>query len=268
MLYEKVMLDDEAYVEAYIPDDIYGRKKDSILVIPGGGYGCVCSAREGEPIALYFLAKGYNAYILHYSVGEKAVFPRPLIQASLAVKYIKDNAEKHCGNRERVFATGFSAGGHLCASLGTLWHMQEIYDATGMEYGYNKVKAVVPVYPVISGLVEGTHMLSFYNILGTQTPTREQLELYSLERRVDERTVPMFLIHTVEDQMVSVRNSLVMAQALTDAGIPFGMRIYPHGLHGMALCNKITSAPQDLPFPSWQNERWIDDAHEWMEDLA
>ena len=117
MIYDRISLDEKdenIYLELYLPDDIYGRKKDSILVIPGGGYSCVCSDREGEPVALAFAAKGFNAFVLHYSVGEKALFPRPLIEASMAIKYIKDNAEKHCGDPERVFVTGFSAGGHLC----------------------------------------------------------------------------------------------------------------------------------------------------------
>ena len=70
MIYEKVCLDENnenVYLELYVPDDIYGRKKDSILVIPGGGYENICSNREGEPVALAFTAKGFNAFVLHYS---------------------------------------------------------------------------------------------------------------------------------------------------------------------------------------------------------
>ncbi len=97
MIYEKIRLDENdenVFLETYVPDDIYGRIKDSILVIPGGGYSEVCSDREGEPVALAFAAKGFNAFVLHYSVKEKAVFPKPLIEASKAMKYIKDNAER------------------------------------------------------------------------------------------------------------------------------------------------------------------------------
>lgn len=269
MIYEKVRLDENdenVYLETYIPDDIYGRIKDSILVIPGGGYEVVCNDREGEPVALAFAAKGFNAFVLHYSVKEKAVFPRPLIEASKAMKYIKDNAERFCADKDRVFVTGGSAGGHLCASLGTLWHMKEIYDAVDMPYGYNKPKAVIPVYPVISGVVRGAHLGSFYNILGTENPTEEQLKKYSLENRVDEKTVPMFLVHTVPDSVVSVYNSLAMAQALTDNGISYELHIYPEGCHGIALANEITSCgngEMDIPYVA----KWVDEAARWIKNI-
>lgn len=269
MIYDRISLDEKdenVYLELYLPDDIYGRKKDSILVIPGGGYSCVCSDREGEPVALAFAAKGFNAFVLHYSVGKKALFPRPLIEASMAVKYIKDNAEKHCGDPERVFVTGFSAGGHLCASIGTLWHLKEIYDCVNMPYGYNKPKAVLPIYPVISGLVKDTHMPSFYNILGTENPTDEELAKYSLEKCVSEKTVPMFLVHTFTDQLVSVRNSLVMAQALTENGIFYELHIYPEGRHGVALANDITSCGEaDMEIPYMAN--WTEDAVRWIKNI-
>lgn len=269
MIYEKIFIneaDDRVYLETYVPDNIYGRKMDALLVIPGGGYGSVCAEREGEPIAMEFAAKGYAAFVLHYSVGENAVFPRPLIEASLAVKYIKDNAEKYFINPERIFAVGFSAGGHLAASLGILWDMSEIYNATGMPFGYNKIKGVLPIYPVISGIVKGTHMGSFYNLLGTTEPTKELLEKYSLERKVNEKTLPMFIVHTAADQSVSVRNSLVLAQALSEADIPYELHIYPEAPHGMALCNEITSmgrAAMDIP----HNAKWVQEADEWMRSI-
>ena len=86
-------------------------KRDAILVIPGGGYSMVCSDREGESIAIAFNALGYACFVLDYSVMEEAVFPRPLIEASLAMVHIRENAEKYGINPDRVFVLGFSAGG-------------------------------------------------------------------------------------------------------------------------------------------------------------
>lgn len=268
MLHERIYLTEDkvAYIDTYIPDNVYGKKKDAILVIPGGGYGSVCSDREGEPIALAFLGKGYATFVLHYSVMERAVFPQPLIEASLAVKHIKDNAEKYFVDPERVFATGFSAGGHLTASLGILWDMQEIYDATGMEYGENKVKGAMPIYPVISANVPDTHRWTFERICGSENPDPELLQSYCLETRVNENTVPMFIVHTVEDAVVPVGNSLVLAQALAKNKIPFELHIYPKAPHGMALCNDITSrgnAAWDIP----HNAKWVNEADEWMQSI-
>ncbi len=265
MIYEKIALDEKdenIYLEVYAPDKIRCFTRDAILVIPGGGYGQVCSDREGEPVALDFVAKGMAAFVLHYSVGAKAVFPRPLIEASKAMKYIKDNADKYGIKQERVFATGFSAGGHLCTALGTLWHMKEIYDEVPMEYGYNKPCGIVPVYPVVSALVP-THIDSFKNIMGKSELSSKDREKWSLERFVDERSAPAFIVHTSDDNAVPVFNALSLAKAYADKKMSFELHIYKSAPHGMALGNEITEAGNN----GWNNKAnatWTYLAHEWM----
>ena len=143
MIYKKIILDESSYLEAYIADKTEQFTRKAILVIPGGGYAGVCSEREGEPIALAFMPYGYNAFVLHYSVGRTKKFPAQLIEASLAMKHIKDNAEEYGIDKDEVYAVGFSAGGHLCATLGVMWNKKEIYDVADMEYGYNKPKGVM-----------------------------------------------------------------------------------------------------------------------------
>jgi len=92
---------------------------------------------------------GYNAFVLHYSVSSNSdkIFPSQLIQASMAMKHIKDHAEEYNIDPGKVFVTGFSAGGHLTASLGIMWNKKEIYDAIDMPYGYNKPTGIMPIYP-------------------------------------------------------------------------------------------------------------------------
>lgn len=122
MIYKRIYFDeefDDAYLEAYIADKVGDFTRKAIVVIPGGGYSNVCADREGEPIAMAFLPYGYNAFVLHYTVNKKP-FPFHLIQASKAMKHIKDNANEHNVDTSRIFVAGFSAGGHLAASLGTM----------------------------------------------------------------------------------------------------------------------------------------------------
>ena len=86
--------DENIYLETFVADTTpYVRP--AILVIPGGGYGCVCDDREGEPIALAFVAKGYQAFVLHYSVGRVRPYPAQLCEASLAMAHIRDHAEEY-----------------------------------------------------------------------------------------------------------------------------------------------------------------------------
>ena len=112
--------------------------KPAMLVIPGGGYSVVCTEREGEPIALAYLALGYNSFVLHYSVGKDARDGKPLAQASEAVAYIRKNSGSIAIDPAMVFAVGFSAGGHLCGSLATMWHSENCIKAAGINAGENR----------------------------------------------------------------------------------------------------------------------------------
>jgi len=269
MIYKKIFLfpdREDVYLEAFVADPLLHYTRKAILVIPGGGYDAVCSDREGEPIALAFLPYGYNAFVLHYSVGRKRIFPAQLIEASAAIKHIRDNAETYGIDPEKVFVTGFSAGGHLTAMLGTMWHRKEVYEALDMPYGYNKPTGIMPIYPVITADPAHSHRGSFCSLLGTDTPTREQLDEVSLEKQVDERSSPCFLVHTADDAAVPVMNSLLFAQAYAACGRTFELHIYPSAPHGMALGNDIT-AMGNASLRGKNLEKWVEQAALWAELL-
>lgn len=230
----------DCWLDCYIANPVNGFTRSAILVIPGGGYGCVCSDREGEPIGLGFVSHGYNAFVLQYNVARTKVYPAQLIQASLAMAHIRDHADEYGIDPNKVFVTGFSAGGHLAGSLGTMWHRQCVYDATGMEYGKNRPNGMMLVYPVVSVDKTFAHLGSFQNVLGKDDPTEEELAMVSIDLAVDEKSVPLFLVHTSNDQLVDIRNALVLGEAYRKAGLTFEMHIYPDAPHGIALGNDIT----------------------------
>ena len=265
MIYKHIPLrenDPDVFLTTYIADE---RRllRDAILVIPGGGYGRVCDDREGEPIALAFLAAGLNAFVLHYSVGQKAKFPRPLVDASLAMQHIRAHADEYGIDPRRVFAVGFSAGGHLCASLGSLWNLPALREELpDMPSGINRPTGTVLCYAVLSATV-ATHMDSFYNILGTKTPSDEELARYSIDHCVHEGTSPAFFMHTYDDPLVPLMGALVTMQAMREKDIPFGVRIYPHGNHGIALSTELTGFGNPDLAPA-DGARWVADAAEWM----
>lgn len=263
MIYKNIELCEDARLEVYAPEKPASYVRDALLIIPGGGYGEICDDREGEPVALDFMQKGYACFVLHYSVGERAKFPKPLIEASYAMKYIKDNAKEYNLNPERVFAMGFSAGGHLAASLGILWHLDEIYKEIDMPFGYNKPKGILPIYPVVSANVP-THIWSFYKILGKEDLTQEDKEKYSLEMYVDEKSSPAFICHTSTDQAVPVNNALCLANAYVNAGMPVELHIFKDAPHGIALGNKITQCGNK----AWLcGDSWPELAKKWMKNI-
>src|SRR5699024_8142662 len=86
---------------------------------PGGGYS-FCSEREGEPIALNFLAQGYHTGVLRYHVGDKRSFEKSLEDAQKALLKIQDLATIWKIDENKIAVIGFSAGGHLAAALSNL----------------------------------------------------------------------------------------------------------------------------------------------------
>ena len=155
-----------AYVAGTSGELAFNEKRKAMLVIPGGAYA-FCSDREADPIAHAYLAAGFNTFILRYSVYRTGnpVWPSPLVDASAAMKYIRDHAEELHIDPDFVFVIGFSAGGHLAASLGTLWDNDEIEKQLGFSKGYNRPTGMILAYAVLSGL-EYAHRGSIDNILG------------------------------------------------------------------------------------------------------
>ena len=262
MIHEKIMLfpeNEQVYLDSYIADPVDDTPRKAILVIPGGGYGSLCSYREGEPIALAFFAQGYNAFVLHYTVGRKKPFPAQLIEAAQAITHIRDHAAQYRIDPNAVFAVGFSAGGHLAASTAVLWKHPAVEEALGQLNGRNKPTGVMLMYPVICD-----HYESFQNLWCSDTPTEEQLKTSALNNYVDADSAPAFMLHTANDEMVTVRNTLSMAGAYAAAGVPFETHIYPYGPHGMALANAVTEDGRR----EWNDPaiaEWVHHAVVWAE---
>lgn len=238
----------------------FNERRRAILILPGGGYAG-CAPIESEPIAHHFLAAGFNAFVLEYTTAATGspLWPSPLVDASAAMKYIRDHADELHVDPAYVFAIGFSAGGHLASALATLWDNDEIEALLGMEKGYNRPTGVILSYAVTSLAIHG-HTRSFAKILGSDK-RKESQDAVSTELQVSEKTAPAFIWHTRTDDGVSVRHSLVFAKALADHGIPFEMHIYPEGPHGISLNNDIVGRS----YPA--ADAWAHDCVRWMKSF-
>lgn len=209
------------------------RKNPAILIIPGGAYANVSMRREGESIALNYLAKGFNAFVLNYSVSPEH-YPQQLMEAAAAMLYIRDNAEKWNIDINKIAVNGYSAGGHLAASLGVWWNDPYMLDALKTTSQKVRPDALVLGYPVISADEAISHKGSIINVSGTSDVNAPLYKKMSLENHVNESTPPAFIWHTVQDQLVPVQNSLRFASALANNSVLFELHAYPYGAHGLA----------------------------------
>ncbi len=273
MIYKKINIWEEsgcslhtdANLSIYIPDNSpeidMERKFKAVVICPGGGYQGV-SDREAEPVAFEFVAKGIAAFVLRYSVAP-AKYPTALLEASRAMWLIRENAAAWNIDADNIAICGFSAGGHLAASLGTLWNEEFIAKELGMPEGMNKPNKLILCYPVILSQEGRAHRDSFYNLLGHGLPEEEYAK-FSLDRRVGPHTPPTFLWHTYDDSAVPVDSSLEFARALRKNAVPFEMHIYPSGAHGSSLADWRTASPSATQYHIPYITNWIDHCTKWM----
>ena len=229
-------------------------QRPSVLICPGGAY-VFCSNREAEPIALYYLSKGYNAFVLFYSVAP-AKYPEPQVQAMAAIELIRKNRSIwHCS--DKVCCMGFSAGGHLAACTANA--DTELARSCGLTDV--RPDACILCYPLITSGQYG-HALSFDSLCSSP----QQKAALSAEKLVSRNTPPTFLWHTADDSCVPVQNSLLYASALCEHGVPFEMHIFPHGEHGLARCDGSTSIQGTMISPACGV--WLELSVRWLERLS
>ncbi len=266
MYTEKINLREQSFedgrvssITAYILDT--GQcPRPAIIIFPGGGYS-QCSDREAERIAIRYNSAGFNTFVVRYTLAPNR-HPEPIMDAANAIKHIRENAEKYNIHPEQIVVVGFSAGGHLAASISTLWNDNSIFSDKEIFHAMHKPNASILAYPVITS-GEFAHRGSFNNLLGKDASS-EELSKVSLELQVGKHTSPTFLWHTYEDMGVPVENSLLYAMALSKYRVPCEMHIYPEGPHGLSRISDETL---------WSVSRyrrkydWMKESIEWLIDL-
>ena len=231
------------------------RSRWAVVLCPGGGYE-FCSIREGAPVARAFARAGIEAFVLEYACAPVPLGRRPLAQLAEAAAYVRKNNPS-----ARLAVGGFSAGGHLAALFGTVWHRQDWF-APGTDLHAHRPDALVLGYPVITA-GEYAHRGSFDRLAA-----RGEQAAYSAECLVDQHTPPAFLWHTLADETVPAENTLLFEKALRVAGVPHELHLFPDGVHGLALADLETADPVRGRLPDRHVARWFGLCAEWLKGLG
>jgi acetyl esterase/lipase len=233
-------------LEVYIPNK-KGATGQAVIICPGGGYARLAYDWEGTDIAKLFNAHGIAAFVLKYrlpdSLSSNHPDQVPLLDAKQAMQIVRTRAAEWNINPKKIGIMGFSAGGHLAATLST--HFDQI----------SKPDFSILIYPVITMDKNIAHMGSRNNLIGTH-PTEALIKLYSNELHISAQTPPTFILHATDDNAVPVENSLNYYQGLKKNGVPAEMHIFPSGGHGFALA-----------LGKGALEKWPELLFNWMKEL-
>lgn len=237
----------------YCPDMVPYLHEDNslrpcVIVVPGGGYAVV-SPTEGEMVAERFYASGFQSFVFSYTTNLLMAVPlmdQPMKDLARAIRLIRSRSEELRVDPNRIAICGFSAGGHLCASICV--HFNDIPD---VDEELNAVSArpdaAILSYPVIT-TGDYAHRDSFRALLGQDIYEREDAEAkqllhyYSAEKHVSAETPPCFVWQTMTDELVPVENGIAMVRALREQGIDCACHLFSQGKHGLSLANEDWAA--------------------------
>lgn len=210
----------------------------AIIICPGGGYAIEAASHEGSDVAKALNGWGITAFVLKYRLPSARIMVDrsigPLQDAERAIQFVRESADMWGINKNKIGIMGFSAGGHLAASLSTHYAEQLIENKKHISF---RPDFSVLIYPVISFTDSLTHMGSRNNLLGSDTTT-ENIIKFSNEMQVNEHTPPAFLVHAKDDKAVPINNSLRYKEALEKYKIPVVLKVYETGGHGFGMIDK------------------------------
>jgi acetyl esterase/lipase len=207
----------------------------AVLICPGGGYGGLAFSHEGFAIAKWLNDNGIAGIIMKYRLPSDLIMKDksvgPLQDAQEAMRIIRRHTSEWKINPRKIGVIGFSAGGHLASTLST-HYAEKVYEATDTTSARPDFSLLI--YPVISFDVSFTHSGTRKNLIG-DNPSEEAVRHFSNELQITDNTPPAFLVHSADDKVVPIKNSIVYFEGLQKYSIPSELHIFQKGGHGYGL---------------------------------
>jgi acetyl esterase/lipase len=206
----------------------------AIVIMPGGGYRNLAMNHEGRQVANYLNSAGIAAFVLQYRLGPRYHHNFELGDAQCAIRTIRSHASEWHVAPDRIGAMGFSAGGHLAATVSTHFDSGIPQAADPIDRAGSRPDFTILSYPVISFTEPWTHQGSRTNLLG-DNPLPEIAKSLSADQAVTSNTPPTFIFLTNADTVVPAENSVAYYLALRKAGASAEIHIFEKGPHGVGL---------------------------------
>jgi acetyl esterase/lipase len=231
----------------------------ALLVVPGGAYRFVSVANEGVAVAARLTPLGFTTFVLTYRLPGEGWQRRadvPLQDAQRAMRVIRSRAARFSVEPDRVSVLGFSAGGHLAATLATQHAEQTYAPIDAADQLSARPFAAGLAYPVVTMANPWTHEQSRTALLGN-APSKAEIDRRSAELHVKADTPPMFTVHAMDDPAVPVENSLNLVTAMRVARRPIEAHLLQEGGHAFGV-----------GFPATPSALWTDLFCAWLNRLT
>ena len=221
----------------------------ALMITPGGGYQRVVIDKEGYELGNWLSQRGFTVFVLFHRLpgdGWAAGPDVPLSDAQRAMRLIRHHAGDFGLDSERVAAMGFSAGGHVCASLATRFAADTYSAVDEADTLSARPFLAAPIYPVIAMTPPLAHAGSRALLIG-ENAGPELEHAYSPDLNVPPDAPPCFLLHAEDDGAVDVHNTLAFRAALKAQDIPVETHLFAHGGHGFGLRQAIGTPAEAWP---------------------
>jgi acetyl esterase/lipase len=210
----------------------------AVIVAPGGAYLGLAANLEGRQIADWFTGRGFTAFVLRYRLGEKNIYPVPLEDARRAMRLVRSLAASYKLAPDRIGIVGFSAGGHLAASVATLSDSNPTTSSDPVDNLSARPDFVVLGYPWLNAMEPQVGKeITYCSLIHTVTPAQcnDFATRYTPKLHVTAHTPTTFIYATTDDVTVPIRASTEFYEAMVKAGAPVEMHLFRHGDHGSGL---------------------------------
>ena len=228
-------------------------KRPCVIIYPGGAYFILASGHEGVEVAKFFNSIGVNAMVVKYRIpNDNAQVDKsiaPLQDAQQAMLLARSNAATWGIDANKIGILGFSAGGHLAATLSSHYADVKIDNPLNISLRPN---FQILIYPVIT-MKDFGHIGSKENLIG-KNPTDAQVQYYSNELNVNDQTPPAFIVHAKNDDAVPVQNAYEYDKALKANKVASTLFLFEKGGHGFGMKNPTSTIQWTTPLTQWLRE--------------
>jgi acetyl esterase/lipase len=232
-----------------------------VIVCAGGGFVYKCDY-EGRVVAERMNELGFNSAVLDYRVLPYTQYDM-IEDVKRAIRLVRFRAKDWNVNPERIAVLGFSGGGQLAALSAVKFDYGIPESPDPIERMSSRPSGAVVCYSGFSFTKFPPSTIGDLNKIFAITSREDRLAL-SVDPNLRQDSPSFFIWSTVDDQAVNARYPLSLVDALTSWEIPYELHLFPHGPHGMALCDE--TCPNTEPDKHVGN--WVHLCREWLEDLG